>query len=132
VIDDTRDTAFVIASVAMGLAAGAGFYLVAILTLPFVFVTTWIFRSSRVERKSSETIEIRLSAGNEANDVLQPIFAKHLHMFLLVSVDKNGKGTHSDLAYAIRLKEGASLQNLMQELQNLTCAQKVKLKRRKE
>ena len=128
VIDDTRDTAFVIASVAMGLAAGAGFYLLGILTLPFIFITTLLFRTPRSVRKSNELIGIRLSAGEDSQKTLESIFAKHLHQSLLVSLDKNGKGTYIDLQYAIRMKEGASPQQMMIELQQLPCVLKVKLK----
>ncbi len=132
VIDDTRDTAYVIAAVAMGLAAGAGFYLLAVLTLPFILATTWIFRTSRSVRKSNELIGIRLATTEDPQKILEPIFAKYLHQSLLVSLDKNGKGTFVDLQYAIRLKEGALQQEMMVELQHLACVLRVKLKQRRE
>ena len=41
VVDDTRDTAFVIFAVAVGMAAGAGYFMIPFVSLPFVFLAAW-------------------------------------------------------------------------------------------
>ncbi|QVL34614.1 DUF4956 domain-containing protein [Telmatocola sphagniphila] len=133
VIEDTRDTAFVIAAVAMGLAAGAGFYIVAVVTLPFLFLTTWIFRTGRPPRRNGEIIEIRQLASEDPKKSLEPLLEKHALMVQLISMDRNGKGTHIELQYALRMREtGESIKLLMGELQTLSFIQKVKLKQRKD
>ena len=45
VVEDTRDTAFVIFAVGVGLAVGAGYLVVPLLTLPIAFVAAFAFRA---------------------------------------------------------------------------------------
>src|SRR5690348_967343 len=44
VVEDTRDTAFVIFAVAMGMAVGAGFVAVPLVGIPFVALAAFLFR----------------------------------------------------------------------------------------
>ena len=44
IVEDTRDTAFVIYSVVMGMAAGLGSYYSAMLAMPAVLLIGWFFR----------------------------------------------------------------------------------------
>lgn len=45
IVEDTRDTAFVIFAVGVGLAVGAGYLVVPLLTLPIAFVAAFAFRA---------------------------------------------------------------------------------------
>jgi uncharacterized membrane protein YhiD involved in acid resistance len=128
IIDDTRDTAFVIASVAMGLAAGAGFYQVAWVTLPFIGITTWLFRTPRTARKGTEILEIRLLATEDPSTVIEPILKAKMVQVNLVSVDKNGKGTHQDLEYAVKPKENVTVSEVIDELRKLASVQRIRTK----
>jgi hypothetical protein len=132
VIEDTRDTAFVIFAVGVGLAAGAAEGIVAVLALPFVFLTTWCFRTSKPIRKSSETLEVFLAKDNDATAVLEPIFKHHLHDWQLDAVDKSGKGGSVKLRYSIRIKSvDGGISQLIQAIQALDAVLRVKVKTRK-
>src|SRR4051812_18029219 len=44
IVEDTRDTAFVIFAVAVGMAVGAGFLLIPIIGIPFAAAAAFLFR----------------------------------------------------------------------------------------
>lgn len=132
VIQDMRDTAFVICAVGVGLSAGSGQTIVGVLGLPFVATTAWLFRTQRAPRKQNETVEIRLSNDAKPDETLAPVFAAFLVHHQLTETDKNGKGTHLELHYSVRFKPDADHSAFVQALNALPAVQKVKMKQKKD
>ena len=50
VVEDTRDTAFVIYAVACGMCAGSGYFLGPIASAPLVLIATWLFSGAKKEK----------------------------------------------------------------------------------
>ena len=81
VVEDTRDTAFVIFAVGVGLAVGAGYLVVPALTLPIAFVAAFAFRRFLEEPSPRDaggvacTITIRYQSDFAAQERLEAALA---------------------------------------------------------
>src|SRR5207302_219854 len=75
-VEDTRDTAFVIFAVGVGMAAGAGSILVALVAAPVAAAAALVLRSRSVTG-SAATLLVRLGAGRDPATLLRPIFLNH-------------------------------------------------------
>src|SRR5207248_6540957 len=79
VVEDTRDTAFVIFAVAVGMAVGAGFLKVALVGLPFAAAAAFLFRppSAPQTGPSDFTLALRVGAGHDPEALVREPFGKH-------------------------------------------------------
>ena len=133
VVEDTRDTAFVIFAVIVGMAAGAGHLVLPLIGIPVVGVAAVAlsrFGSSPAPAESPEsTLAIRLGLGRDPELVLDPILAKQLESFRLVAAETARQGAALDLKYAVRLKAEARMAALVTELNQVEGVQGVDLRR---
>ena len=83
VVEDTRDTAFVIFAVITGMAAGAGAYLVAAFGIPIVAVMAWVLRIWGGNGNETTTaylpgkLIVRLGIGADPNGPLAETLRKY-------------------------------------------------------
>ena len=133
VVEDTRDTAFVIFAVIVGMAAGAGLLVLPLIGIPIVGVVAVAL--SRVGPKPvpadvlESTLAIRLGLGRDPELVLDPILAKQLESFRLIGAETARQGAALDLKYAVRLKAAAKMAMLVTELNQVEGVQAVDLRR---
>ena len=115
VVDDTRDTAFVIFAVVVGMAAGTGAVVVALVGIPIVAVVAGVLKVWAREPESKRpTLVVKLAVGLDPDAVLGVAFAKHLAEFKLT-----GTGTAKaalELTYAVKLKPPATPVAVVTEL----------------
>jgi hypothetical protein len=137
VVEDTRDTAFVIFAVVVGMAAGAGAYLVAALGIPIVGVVAallaWWGRSGEpkaepAKRAGVTVVVIRLGTGVDPAAGVAVVLAKHASEVEMVGVATVRQGTALDLTYSLRLLEGTSPTALIGELNRTEGVQGVEWK----
>lgn len=135
VVEDTRDTAFVIFAVVVGMAAGAGAYLVAAVGIPIVGLVAWVLalwgRSGGAAEPpaAGETeLHVRVGTGVDAAAVLTPVLAKHADAARLVGVETAKQGTALELSYRLRLKPGVAPLALLGELNRTEGVQGVEWK----
>lgn len=132
VVDDTRDTAFVIFAVIVGMAAGAGHYLLPLVGIPIVgSMAVLLSRASNPQRLvhgSELQLIIRLGLGNDPHVILQPILNKHVGRYRLLSAATSRKGTAIDLTYSVKLRSSSSMTHLVTELNQLEGVQEVELR----
>jgi hypothetical protein len=79
VVRDTRDTAFVIAAVTVGMAAGAGYFLAPLLALPVIVVGAFAFAprgAGWARRVDAGPFWDALDAARPTNPVTPPILAR--------------------------------------------------------
>lgn len=131
VVEDTRDTAFVIFAVSVGMAVGAGYPVLAAVGVPAVTfaaaVMGWIDRP----RKSAGvgvTITVRLTLGLEPAAVVGELFAKHLTRVRLTAAETAKQGAAVDFKYAARLTDPAAAVGLVNDLNRVEGVQAVELK----
>lgn len=132
VVEDTRDTAFVIFSVVVGMAAGAGNLLVPLVGIPIVAVAAFVFRSGTgppPPQRGDSTLTIRVGLGREPHALFKEVFAKYLDHFDLIATSTARQGAVLELTYAIALRAEDGALRLVSELNQIEGVQGVELRR---
>ncbi|MFO0849175.1 MAG: DUF4956 domain-containing protein [Gemmataceae bacterium] len=129
VVEDTRDTAFVIFAVAVGMAVGAGYAVLAAVGLPAVTIAAAIM--ARIDRPRANgqplVVTVRLGLGHDPDTLLNGPFAKFLTGARLTAVSTAKQGTAVDYTFAGRLK-GVTATALVADLNRLDGVQGIELK----
>jgi uncharacterized membrane protein YhiD involved in acid resistance len=132
VVEDTRDTAFVIFSVIVGMAAGAGLYWTAIIGLPVVGLASIglsLFGNNRALSRSADcTLVVRIGLGRDPEALLSPVLARHLDRQRVVAAGTARQGSALEVTYAVQLKPSASMTGLVAELNQIEGVQSVELR----
>ena len=132
VVEDTRDTAFVIFAVVTGMAAGAGAWEVAAVGIPLVGFTAWALRAwgGNGSVPATATIPpgrlvVRVGIGTDPNSTLAEVFGKYTAECRLVAIATARQGAALGLTYAVRLREGITALALTSELNRIEGVQGV-------
>jgi hypothetical protein len=136
VVQDTRDTAFVIFAVVVGMAVGANNLQVAVCGISVVFLATFLFRARATKvpsrfswDKNNAKLTIRMSAGHDPAATVQPVLARLTSHYELLQIETARRGTVIDCVYRIRLQSEVQPTILAQELNRLEGVQSVELSR---
>ena len=110
-MDDTRDTAFVIFAVSVGMGSAVGAMRVVIVGVPVVCLV--VFISSLIARRvqpngPDRTLVIRLSSTIDAN-VLAPVLDRLFARNQLLGIETVKNGEVLELTYQVRFKNAALL-----------------------
>lgn len=132
VVEDTRDTAFVIFAVIVGMGAGAGLLLVPLFGIPLVGAAA-IFLSRLVDKSqvadgAASPLSIRLGLGHDPDVALHGVLNRHLESFRLVATGTARQGSALDLSYLVRLRPTTKLTALVTELNQIEGVQSVELR----
>lgn len=106
VVEDTRDTAFVIFAVVIGMAAGAGFALLALLGIPAVVLAAMgmrVFTRTGYETRPVGLVTIRIALGSDPTTLLVATLQKYGDRIRLSGTATAKQGTALELTYDIRL-----------------------------
>lgn len=131
VVDDTRDTAFVIAAVVTGMAIGADQMKVALAGFPIIAVAAMllsVWGRGAGRGVGSAALVIRAGIGTDPTTAIAVTLVKHLQDHRLISAATARQGVAIDLTYAVRLKAGASALALIAELNRTEGVQGVEWK----
>ena len=137
VVDDTRDTAFVIAAVVAGMAVGADALGAALAGLPVVAVAAWAlsmwgrpkaFQASANMKREIGSLILRIGTGVAAEKAFAGVFSAHLDSHDLLTVATARQGAALDLTYAASLKPGSTAVSLVAELNRVDGVQGVEWK----
>lgn len=131
VVEDTRDTAFVIFAVAVGMAVGAGYLAVVLVGVPVTALGALMFRQRTPPVVTgAHRLIVRVAIGFDPESVLGPAFVRCLEDYDLIAAETARQGAALELVYAIRLRPDASLVGLVTELNGLQGVQGVEVRRR--
>jgi uncharacterized membrane protein YhiD involved in acid resistance len=131
VVEDTRDTAFVILAVGVGMAAGTGFLAAALIAMPFAAIAAVLFRPrdlTMAPPTADYQLMVRVGLGHQSNDVLRVIFDKHLERARLTLTATARQGTAFEMTYAVRLRNPDGAMALVTELNAVEGIQGVELR----
>ena len=134
VVEDTRDTAFVIFAVVVGMAAGSGAYLVAAIGIPIVGFVAWMLalwgRSGEMgaARSRPTTLVVRLGAGIDPAAGVASVLQKHAEDVQLTAVGTVRQGTALELTYTLRLRTATGAMALIGDLNRTEGVQGVEWK----
>lgn len=129
VVKDTRDIAFVFFSLAGGMAAGAGNYLIGIigsLGVGIVIIMMYLTNYGVVQRKEL-LLKFYMIPQRGDENIYLPIFNKHLTIHTLLHVKSARLGQYLELSFHIRLKEESSSRQFIEELSALEGIERVSL-----
>src|SRR5262249_11947933 len=108
VVEDTRDTAFVIFAVVAGMGAGAGFLVVLLVGIPIVavaaFLLGWWGRWGAGPAAVAYSLDVRLGLGRDPAVVFREAFGKHLASSRLKATTTARQGAALDLSYVVSLR----------------------------
>lgn len=129
VVEDTRDTAFVIFAVVVGMAAGAGQILVPLVGLPLVGVTAIVLsRLLNSDESPTSVLTLRIGLGRNPNELLPPLLSRYCNSSRLLSVITTKQGAAIEVSYSVRLKSVECMSQAVMELNQVEGIQGVELK----
>ncbi len=134
VVDDTRDTAFVIAAVVTGMAVGAEMLKVALAGLPVIAVVAWATSAwarpvAIGAKREPGLLVIRTGIGAKTEAALTEVLLRHFEAHELVATATARQGAALDLTYSALLKPAASAVALVAELNKVEGVQAVDWKK---
>jgi hypothetical protein len=135
VVEDTRDTAFVIFAVAVGMGVGAGLAVIAVAGTAVVGAAAILMRPGRPSVPAAPAaaewlVTVRLGLGQDSQAALGEALQKHAASSELVSAGTARQGAAFDVTYHLRLRPGVSPTVLAADLNRLEGVQAVELRRR--
>ena len=135
VVRDTQDTAFVIFSVAVGMAVGAGYPWLAVAGIAVVAIAAFAMKvrngAAITSSSDGEPFEllVRLGIGHDPQGVVGPALDQHAADRRLMSIATARRGLAVDATFHATLRNSASADALMRELNKTEGVQSVRLKR---
>ena len=135
VVRDTQDTAFVIFSVAVGMAVGAGYPWLAVAGSAVVAVAAFAMKTRTGPPALSSTdgeafeLQVRLGIGHDPQGLVGPLLDAHASDRQLMSIATARRGLAVDAIFRAALRTSASADALVRELNKTEGVQTVRLKR---
>jgi len=133
VVRDTRDTAYVIFAVVVGMAVGAHNLWVATIGIAIIGIAAFIMAAREKVPKNSEPtflLTIRLGLGHDLDKLAGSVFDAHLGERKLVSVATAKQGSSLEFICETRLRPGGSPEEMIKALNRLEGVQDVQMQRR--
>lgn len=131
VVEDTRDTAFVIFSVVIGMAVGAGYAVVAAVGIPAVLFAALLMRWGWPDangKPGPATLTVRIGLGSEPDKLLGAALGPHLSEYRLAGSATAKQGAALELTYNVRLRDPAASYALVADLNRIEGVQGVELR----
>jgi uncharacterized membrane protein YhiD involved in acid resistance len=128
-VKDTRDVGYIFFAMAVGMACGTRFYLLAVIaTLIICFILWGMSTLNMFAREMREQIlKIRLPGDVRYERLFDPVFNRYLNRFSLIAMETVQAGTLTELVYGVELKKQSDAQAFMNELRQLNDNNKVAL-----
>jgi hypothetical protein len=123
VVEDTRDTAFVIFAVVMGLAAGAGYLVIPLLALPIGAAAALLFGGS------TTTLVLRSQLVFGGWEQIEQIFVRHEARAALLGSHLRRAAGEQERSYEVTLRSEAQTRALLLELAGVEGVVAAELKR---
>jgi uncharacterized membrane protein YhiD involved in acid resistance len=128
-VKESRDVAFVFLAMAIGMACGTKFYLLAVAaTVAFSAFIIFISRLNLFAKEFRERIlRVYLGPDQDYETLLEPVFAAFTDESALVSIETVREGELQEVVYTIQLKRRANPQALLEEVRKVNGNRKVTL-----
>jgi len=133
VVRDTRDTAYVIFAVVVGMAIGAHNLWVAAIGIAIIGITTFIMAARTKVPKNPGAVflmTLRVGLGNDLDQLAGGVLDAHLEGRKLISVATVKQGSALEFIYETHLRAGASPEAMIKALNRIEGVQDVQLQRR--
>lgn len=128
-IKETRDVGFIFYAMAVGMACGTRFYLLAAVSTAIVSGLVWLMTNTNMFAKDAAPLflKIRLPGDMPYATLFDDVFARYLNRHELVAIETVQAGTLVELAYSVEMKKSADTQAFLAALGELNDHNKVVL-----
>lgn len=135
IVEDTRDTAFVIFAVITGMALGAGYLTVAgvglgVVGLAAAVVRPWRAAAALPPAVAGYVLTVRVGVGVPAGSIIDAGVGKYVTKCQLIEATTSRQGAALDLTYEVQLRSDVQPVAFVSELNQLQGVQNVELRRR--
>ncbi len=132
VVEDTRDTAFVIFAVVVGMTAGAGCAVLAVIGIPVVAFAVNVMRildGPRADDGSKAVaLSVRIGLGHDPDTLLGAVFDRYFSHRRLTASCTARQGAAMEVAYTAVLKDAKASYRFVTELNQIEGVQNVELR----
>ncbi len=128
-VKETRDVGFVFFAMAIGMATGTKFYLLAVVATLIIGLAILIMnRFNWYSRKiTRQCLKIQLPNDTEFDNLFDSVFVKYTAASDLISVDSVRSGMLTELVYSVVLRKSVPVQALLSDVKKLNSNLKVTL-----
>jgi uncharacterized membrane protein YhiD involved in acid resistance len=128
-VKETRDVGFIFFTMAIGMAVGTRFYLLAgIATIFISLVILLMIRFNWYAREmSSQILRIQVANGTPFDSLFDRVLLKYTSSSELISADSVHSGLLTELTYSIGMKHADQVQQFLADIQDLSGNNKVTL-----
>jgi uncharacterized membrane protein YhiD involved in acid resistance len=128
-VKETRDVGFIFFTMAIGMAVGTKFYLLAVIaavviSLVILIMTRFNWYARQVV---SQILRVQLSNDAQFDTLFDDLFVKYTDTSELISVDSVRGGTLTELTYSVGLKKQSKMQEFLSEIKRLNGNNRVTL-----
>ncbi len=128
-IKETRDVGFIFFAMAIGMACGTRFYLLAVVATLVICALLLVMDRFNFFAKdaSSQLLKIRLPVDVPYTTLFTAVFGRYLNRYELVALETVQAGTLVELVYSVEAKRNIDVQAFLRELSGLNDNHKVVL-----
>jgi len=128
-VKETRDVGFIFFTMAIGMAVGTRFYLLAaiatvIISLVILIMTRFNWYAREV---TNQILRIQIPNDESYDNLFDRAFLKYTSASELISVDTTHSGTLTELTYSVGMKKSNQVQQFLNEVRSLNGNNKVTL-----
>ncbi len=128
-VKETRDVGFIFFTMAIGMAVGTKFYLLAVagavvisLMIVVMMRLDWFARDM-----ASQILRVQVPSDAAFDNLFDKTFIKYTHTSELISVDTAQNGAMTELTYSVGLRKSSYINDFLSELRNLNGGNKITL-----
>ena len=127
VVRDTQDTAYVIFSVAVGMAVGAATLWVAVAGMAIIALAAWAMRTggSAADRPMTHKVTVRVAIGYDAEQSVMPALQAQVAAWRALGASTAKQGAAIEVAYRVALRKGVSAAGIVAALNRLDGVQEI-------
>jgi uncharacterized membrane protein YhiD involved in acid resistance len=128
-IKETRDVGFIFFAMAIGMATGTRFYLLAVIGTAIISLVILVMNRFNLYSReaSSQILKIQLPNTLDFSTLFDDVFVKYTRVSDLIGVDSVHSGMLTELIYSVGLKRSANAQAFLADLKNLNGNNRVTL-----
>jgi len=128
-VKETRDVGFIFFAMAIGMATGTKFYLLAIVAAAIISLVILIMNRFDwyAREAASQILKIQLPNDTDFDTLFDDIFVRYTRASDLISVDSVRSGMLTELVYSVTIKKSVSVQAFLAEAKKLNGNLKVTL-----
>ena len=128
-VKETRDVGFIFFAIAIGMAVGTKFYLLAVITAVIISLIILIMTRFNwyARRVVSHILKVQVPNNTEYGTLFDGLFLKYTSHAELINVDSVHNGTLTELIYSVGLKKQNKIAEFLSEIKKLNGNNRVTL-----